>query len=845
VWDTVADTGSSLLGAIRFPGADTGYGVISVSRYRGDYCTVCTGDGFEIGRYPEQGKPGGFAAGTRLVPPPSYWHYLRPRDEAGSAALRSCPDELAGALLARVHSARVHSARVHSARVHSDSALGDEALHGTAPDDATAGNAENAATALVRELLPQVSDASLAAGIAGVVQQAAISAGRLAEFGAVLAGQLPEQASPAVHPAEAAAAVAGKPGDAVLAGAFHGLVPWCGDRGYSAVRLIETAGAVLTGPEPDLAAALSLPYADLDWLRALFVLRAAMYRAVCPATPARYQEALLGFLEVCAGSGLLAPGGRLRLLLMLRDEGEPSAKPGDVIQVGPRRLLVLSWDKHDNEIRALDYAPDGTFGAVPGFHKVRQLLYDTQGVTPEMIASFLSLAREKGPLPWRPELPAALSGAAGISLAEATAVLAGLPDEEAWKESAGADWRGSVAVADDAAASARRTWDAQGRLACASATGMLLPGDPAADLSTLWETGPRADQLTVWLTELRGARTPVADDLIVGAQDARIASGLSASELLHGLASPGTCRWLTGRVAGLDDADVLKSVVRAVPWLAGRLPGDHPLRAALPAALELARGRLADPDTALNIGYITEKEVNDLPAVLGLPATQDQSGGITVGPVFIPTVRSYAQAMLHPARLAGPDDPLLGVLSVRLANFRDEPAALMRALCGEHMAAWATYQVPEAAIGAEHDPSRAAPDLVREVAARHGLSADAATLYLQILALPEPTDRKVAEWAGWKPARLKAARAELAGTDLVVAGKRARAGRSLFLPGGWITRGAPLPPMETWKQPLIIDGVKDAVIAVAPAPPLFEIAWQRVRDGDGPRFDDLVLEKRR
>jgi len=63
-----------------------------------------------------------------------------------------------------------------------------------------------------------------------------------------------------------------------------------------------------------LAIALHARYLDTGAMyRAvtLAVLRAVMYRAVCPATPPRHREALLAWLEVCAGSGLLAPGGLL------------------------------------------------------------------------------------------------------------------------------------------------------------------------------------------------------------------------------------------------------------------------------------------------------------------------------------------------------------------------------------------------------------------------------------------------------------------------------------------------------------------------------------------------------
>lgn len=95
------------------------------------------------------------------------------------------------------------------------------------------------------------------------------------------------------------------------------------------------------------------------------------------------------------------------------------------------------------------------------------------------------------------------------------------------------------------------------------------------------------------------------------------------------------------------------------------------------------------------------------------------------------------------------------------------------------------------------------PDLVAAVSQRHGLGPDAAALYLILLGMPDPTDRNTARWTGWRPARLKAARAELAGTDLVVAATRSRAGRSLFLPGGWAELRSPQLPLETWKLPML------------------------------------------
>ncbi|MEU2632287.1 hypothetical protein, partial [Kitasatospora sp. NPDC007106] len=145
------------------------------------------------------------------------------------------------------------------------------------------------------------------------------------------------------------------------------------------------------------------------------------------------------------------------------------------------------------------------------------------------------------------------------------------------------------------------------------------------------------------------------------------------------------------------------------------------------------------------------------------------------------------------------------------------------------------------------DPSRSVPDLVEEAAARHGLGADAAALYLMLLAMPDPTDRNTARWTGWKPARLKAARAELAATDLVVQASRTRAGRTLFLPGGWTEQRSPHLPLETWKLPLLGGGstALGVLLPAEPAAELYRRAWQRLLDGDLPRFGELKAPKAR
>jgi hypothetical protein len=130
------------------------------------------------------------------------------------------------------------------------------------------------------------------------------------------------------------------------------------------------------------------------------------------------------------------------------------------------------------------------------------------------------------------------------------------------------------------------------------------------------------------------------------------------------------------------------------------------------------------------------------------------------------------------------------------------------------------------------------PDLVKEAVERLGVGEDAAAYYLQLLALPDPYDRNVPVWLGWKASRLKAAQKELTDAGHVLAAKRERAGRPVFLPGGWLANKAPSPPFETWKAPLYLRH-NNLTLVTMPVPELFRTAWARVTSGDAPRYHDL------
>jgi hypothetical protein len=297
----------------------------------------------------------------------------------------------------------------------------------------------------------------------------------------------------------------------------------------------------------------------------------------------------------------------------------------------------------------------------------------------------------------------------------------------------------------------------------------------------------------------------------------------------------------------------LVGTVGLAAWLAHRLPAGDPIRAALPPALTAVRGRLAAPGLMLDMGrYIS---LPTFRKTAGTP-TETGPGFERYGAVVLAThddqpapgirvdlLDEAGQDPYLPAARVD-DQPYPAEIALRLV--RDPRFAALLADPGEPIAG---ERDKDGTWWPQH-PGHSVPDLVTEVAKEYGLGEDAATLYLRLLAMPDPTDRTTARWTGWKPARLKKARAELAAGDLVVEATRTRAGRSLFLPGGWAEQPAPRVPLERWKLPLFagVHGEHASFGAIVPTEPvadLYRKAWQRVREGDAPRFEELKVRRGR
>ena len=152
--------------------------------------------------------------------------------------------------------------------------------------------------------------------------------------------------------------------------------------------------------------------------------------------------------------------------------------------------------------------------------------------------------------------------------------------------------------------------------------------------------------------------------------------------------------------------------------------------------------------------------------------------------------------------------------------------------------------------GCPLNPALSASDVVDEVCEHLGLGKLAAMYFLQLLAIAYCPDVSIRTWNNWKKKDLDAARGELLEKQLVVHGKRTRAGRSVFLPCPWWEASSPHYPMEEWKAQYYLVRYGNKAWSLVPwCPPLlpldtlFRHAWDRYKGGDVPRMEELTTTR--
>lgn len=792
-------------------------------------------------------RGGRYAAGTPLVPPLAYWHALRPRDERGSARLRAVTDADAAALLEAV-------------------------AGGAAPAEAVA------------RVLPELTHPGLVAGVAGLVEEAARCGKRLTELAekAERGLRTPVEAEPSVRFAQ----------DEALAGAMVGLGPGANAYGYwgrgpsthTAVDQLRQVAAVLGAPADGVPEKVKLPASGVPWLSfAGHGLAALAVRAASPVTEEAHRAALLEFLELAGAvmvdgePVLVDPRGRLRLVGLKVARPGGTQRLGEVHRSEARRMVLFAMVRQDEQhcfYTGVEYDPSGAFGGWDGFALVDSTVLGKRDDAPlaASVGRVVELVRERGPLPYRPEQALHFADRVGVSAPTAALVLLGMPGVDDWDRQSllPADVLAPLGAKTAQAEAARTTLRALPNTERQRYTALLLPHDADA-VAGLWESGFELEPLTDAWVRARGRRRVLPPDLV-----ARAVTETRQNGMLDAVLNPEAQPELTGRTEQRVDPEHgrltaaepeklltghrITAYVAMLRWLAYRLPFGDPLRAVLPVTLRMLRERLADPGLLLDLGVGWDAQGNcSAPRIreaYGLPAQggTDRQGLVELGGALVLTPMQYRpeweDVWLRPAAVlpgagehGGPDHPALTLLTAV-----SRPSGLLealRTLLSDGFEALVTADCPAGgAAGAPQHPVYSVPELVEQAAERFELSQDAAALYLMLLALPDPTDRKQAEWTGWKPARLKKARAELAATDLVVEAKRPRAGRSLFLPGGWLERSAPQLPLESWKAELF---PREAYAFLVPGRPVAEVyaaAWRRAVDGDAPGYEEFESRAR-
>ncbi|WP_329376516.1 hypothetical protein OG625_03090 [Streptomyces sp. NBC_01351] len=795
-----------------------------VRAYAPDGALLWELDGHQSPRHPRVKPKRRATASGGVALPPAFWYLLRTRDAAGSRALRTVGRDCADALLAAALD-------------------GDEALR----------------TAVAREL-PEVTDPVLVEAVVAVgVRAARVEERRRALHRRVT---LLAEAPPALPRRSAP--------DTELVPALFGLVSdgeRDGRRGLREVALPATLsalaadGACLAGSIVEEVRRISPPAPPHDWSQLLGAIDAAAWRAAVAPTPDTERAALLALLDTWADQPFARAGGRWWVgvsdsgaLDGLRAGGTAVASAA-VRAGGARYWFVAPAAEGADGDRAPAQAPDARLVRVERDDAAR-------------LRALVAAVEAHGPIPVPESAAVRFAELTGVRRALARLVVAGLVGRADRDEDSALARKAPYKATPMTVESYERL---RARLGAAGRRAVLAAGLPE-DPAELWRPGgieAAVERMAGVWRERIGAR-PAVHDEVADALEAdlglsevwarRLAGGYEAAE---DSTVPATDWVLSATPYGIG-VEVravppagpelpyrtpvglsLGQIASALVWAWTDRPVGDPAVAGATALYERLRAELERPELLLALpgGRVqdTSERIAERfgPGLLAVSMDRrTEKGPVPVtaydsGPLVV--CAPGGASFLRPAAVADPEVWRRVREVTDLAEELDRVAPLLAGGGLDRMMRRAVSGVvPDGAY--EADPRQSCPELVTRVAAQLGVGPDAAALYLQLATLAAPTDRNVRRWNGWSTKRQAEVRAELLATGAVVEAKRARAGRTVFLPGEWTDLKAPHLPLETVKltshqvRPLWRDRIHAPFGPVLPTAPLHEMfaeAWER------------------
>ncbi|WEH17026.1 hypothetical protein [Streptomyces sp. VNUA24] len=753
------------------------------------------------------------------LPPPAYWHFLTPRDDSSSKALRAVRDTDARALLGAA-TAGTPGARTGAAE-------------GT-------GAAEAAVRAVLGRLLPEVTEPRIVDGVVRVTLLAADVLRRRATLSRRV--RIMRSGPVVTLPAEIP--------DTALSAALHGLLPELRAHGApvpgprpATLTSIAADGRYLRGEIDDETRRLALPAEPLDWPALLGHIDAVAWRAAVETTSAEERTALAALLGTWSGQPFAERGGSWRTGRAPLPALAASRSAGDLVtSAGERGGTARFVRRAAAPAPAPSPGPAGPMASSPTEGDDGHTTVTVERDDTARLSELLDLVERRGPLPLPARAVEVFSRRTGARGPIALLVLAGLPRRKGSDDDTKLLRSKPYGANRQVIEEYRALWH---RLGPAGRRAVLAAGVPEAP-ADLWEDGgtvAAAERMAeAWVT-LLGA-TPYVDDALADAVEADL--GLPAT-------------WAHGLTAGRVPAD--RTAFGAPGFvLAGGIGGGLQLHRAEPDGTAGARvGGYALPDRELLTVVawaLTERPVGDpsagpavrlfgrLRALLDTPGTLVHLGrhpslataapgtpGFAphTGPVLpcaqplranatAPTAvyddgllvvsAPHGDVFLHTSALAGPAAPAALERTERLCGDLALPRLLGEVHAIQELRTGGLARMTERVSttpvppgGYELNPALSVPGLVTEAAGTLGIGPEAATLYLQLLTLARPTDQNIRRWNDWTPARHRAAETELLTTGAVERAKRPRAGRTLFVPGPWTDLKSPHLPLETAKLP--------------------------------------------